>query len=359
MTHQSDIYLPLSLTRHQQTQAAQKMAEITATSQMEDYLRGQGIAFTTLVPLNGGGSNYAWRLMAPSSIVKHATGNLKILPHVSLPIERQYYEAQALHTLPGLLAHTGTSVHLPRLLHHDPEAHVIQIADVGPCNLSEAFQDTKLDLQSIGERIGSWLASLHAIPPSASPTLNNDSVELATQHCMMHLPGALKRYGHEDTALAVLKLLYSRPERKTSQCHGDFLPSNIVVDVKGGKVETLLSVIDWEWVRHGDAIFDIGLFAGEVWLLERFRGREGLLRGFLGGYIERRTLVEEDALFTAARMAAHVGYWATTDRWGGREECDAVVEWAVEVMRRTLDRDVGWFRNCDILKALFQNSSPV
>ncbi|OAL53615.1 hypothetical protein IQ07DRAFT_677091 [Pyrenochaeta sp. DS3sAY3a] len=340
-----------------------QMSEITETSQMEDYLQGQGIAFTTLVSLNGGGSNYAWRLVddtsTSSSVIKHATGHLKILPHVTLPIERQYYEAQALQTLPGLLAHTGTSVHLPRLLHHDPNAHVIQIADVGPCNLSEAFRDPNLDLQSIGVRIGSWLASLHAIPTSATPTLNNDSVELATQHCMMHLPRALKRYGHENTALAVLKLLYSRPERKTSQCHGDFLPSNIVVDLKSENSEPLLSVIDWEWVRHGNALYDIGLFAGEVWLLERFRRQEGLLRGFLGGYMERRTLGEEDALLTAARMAAHVAYWATTDRWGGKDDCDAVVEWAVEVLRRSLDRDVWWLKNCETFKLLFQNPSPV
>lgn len=58
-----------------------------------------------------------------------------------------------------------------------------------------------------------------------------------------------------------------------------FLPANIVV----GDSETptpQLTVINWKWVRRGSGIFDVGLFAGEVWLAEFFHSWRDLVDCF-------------------------------------------------------------------------------
>ena len=45
-----------------------------------------------------------------------------------------------------------------------------------------------------------------------------------------------------------------------------------------------MAVVDWEMVRRGCGATDVGQFAAESWLLERFHGGRGLLGAFLGGY---------------------------------------------------------------------------
>lgn len=101
--------------------------------------------------------------------------------------------------------------------------------------------------------------------------------------------------------------LFNGEERDFCQCHGILLPANIVV----GDLETptpQLAVIDWEWVRRGNGIFDVGLFAGEIWFVEFFRGWRDLVCSFLRSYLEERNLTVEDRIKVAGRFAMHIIY---------------------------------------------------
>lgn len=51
-------------------------------------------------------------------------------------------------------------------------------------------------------------------------------------------------------------------------------------------------VVDWELVRRGCGATDVGQFAAESWLLDRFRGGRGLLKAFLEGYQEEAANVD-------------------------------------------------------------------
>jgi Ser/Thr protein kinase RdoA (MazF antagonist) len=88
-------------------------------------------------------------------------------------------------------------------------------------------------------------------------------------------------------------------------CHGDFWPGNILVE-RTTCYGTIfkLSVVDWEFVRVGCGATDVGQFAGEAWLLDRFRGGRGLLKRFLEGYREVAGPVDDVFL---ERVGAHFG----------------------------------------------------
>ncbi|KAF2424828.1 hypothetical protein EJ08DRAFT_594903 [Tothia fuscella] len=323
--------------------------EITTTIQMEEYLNLHSISHTSIDPLTAGGTNYSWMITAPDSsksIVKHATPHLKILPHVSLPIERLEYEANAISTLSGLSLRslTGDHIGVPTILHFNPKAHVLQIPNVGSRNLVEAFTSPELDMTLLGARIGKFLADLHSLPAELKVG-NNQLVKLATQHCTQHLPRVLRERGYDDTVGArILDMLFDGQEDVSCQCHGDFLHSNIVVaDSEGPSPK--LTVIDWEWTRRGNGVLDVGLFAGEIWLMEYAHGKRGLLGAFLAAYVETRPLDSRDKLLAAARFAAHITYWATQVKW---KEAEHSLDMSYRLLQKVLERDILWLRDSPI-----------
>jgi hypothetical protein len=97
------------------------------------------------------------------------------------------------------------------------------------------------------------------------------------------------------------------------KCHYIFLPTNIVV----GDSETptpQLAVIDWEWVRRGNDIFEVGFFTGEVLPTEFFHSWRDFADYCSRSYLKERNLTVGYMIKVARRFAMHVVYWATQER---------------------------------------------
>ena len=141
-------------------------------------------------------------------------------------------------------------------------------------------------------------------------------------------------------------------------CHGDFWPGNILV---GGRQR--LAVVDWEMVRSGCRGTDVGQFAAEAWLLDRFRGGRGLLPAFLSAYRETAQHKEgrssdktgepmtEFFRRVAIQLGTHLAFWPTRVSWGTEDETQDVVHQGSEILVRALASDRDWFQS-SLLKEL-------
>ena len=111
----------------------------------------------------------------------------------------------------------------------------------------------------------------------------------------------------------------------------------MLVDGKG-----VVTVVDWEMVRRGCGATDVGSFATEAWLLDRFRGKRGLLGGFLAGYKRGGKLEEAFVRRVVMHMGVHLAYWPSRVRWGDDAETRGVVglDLGNEMMRWATDE--GW-----------------
>ena len=333
--------------------------DLTTTANLETYLRTCSIPFVTVTLITTGAANYVWRLTSPSpspspstpnSIIKHCTPYLRINASIALPLERQHHEATALASLPPLLP--GPLVRLPTLLHYDSENHVLQIADAGSSTLHDAFAGRRLDLAALGARLGVWLAGLHAC--TARPPLETvPGSRAVAQYSTRNLGPALRKIGRNGAAAAAADavadfLAEEGDEERFGWCHGDFMPQNVIVadGDEDGMSTPVLTVIDWEWTRWGNGAFDVGMFAGEAWLLEFFSGKLGtqvLLEPFLEAYVGQRELTDEEKWKAAARFAVQITYWPMTGRWG-HEKIEDAMEMATEVLEKVAARDVEWLK---------------
>ena len=141
-------------------------------------------------------------------------------------------------------------------------------------------------------------------------------------------------------------------------CHGDFWPGNVLVG--GGQK---LTVVDWEIVRRGCGATDLGQFAAEAWLLDRFGGGRGLLPAFLSAY--RETVKHNEGFSSdeavkpmteffrrvAIQLGTHLAFWPTRVAWGTEAETRDVVHQGFEVLVRALASDRDWFQS-SMLKEL-------
>ena len=98
-------------------------------------------------------------------------------------------------------------------------------------------------------------------------------------------------------------------------------------------------VVDWELVRRGCGATDVGQFAAEASLLDRFRGNRGLLPAFLSGYKEARRLGDDFIKRVAVHMGVHLAFWPTVVHWGSSEETKEVVVMGHEMMRMASEDD--------------------
>jgi len=124
-------------------------------------------------------------------------------------------------------------------------------------------------------------------------------------------------------------------------CHGDFWPGNVLVGDDGK-----LTVVDWEMVRRGNGATDVGQFAAEAFLLDRFRGARGLLPAFLNAYAEARgkEFEKEFVKRVVVHWAVHVTFWPTSVEWANEKETGKLVAIGVEALRAVEDGnwDVLW-----------------
>jgi hypothetical protein len=308
---------------------------------VRQYLAANSIPYTELTPLTVGGSaNYIWRVTAPdggTSIIKHASGHLRVNKAFLLSLDRMHYEVQALKLVPGLLAGSATedlNVHLPAVLHYSAENHTIHISDGGSRNLFQAYTDPTVDVLAIGSRLGRWLARLHTVTSSAAvlPTIKAEFNHIAGKKLYRTsfngLAAALAKAGYDPALGERINAKYGAmlDTDEVGLSHGDFWTANVIVgDAASGPPP--LTVVDWEITRLGNPATDVGQFMAESWILDTFaETREGdgapdwtggrrLLGAFLKAYLAERKLSESDKIRVAAQFGTHMAYYPSIIRY--------------------------------------------
>ncbi|MDY2834092.1 MAG: aminoglycoside phosphotransferase family protein [Candidatus Aphodomonas sp.] len=98
----------------------------------------------------------------------------------------------------------------------------------------------------------------------------------------------------EEKREALKKTLAALPMRD-ALCHGDFIPSNIMIDREGRPY-----ILDWSHATQGEPCAD----AARTYLLFRSQGREDTAAKYLGLFCEKSKTAKEDVLVWAAPVAA-------------------------------------------------------
>ncbi|KAF2128403.1 kinase-like protein [Dothidotthia symphoricarpi CBS 119687] len=338
---------------------------LTTEEDLRAYLATHSQAPVTITLLTGGTANYVYRVRntdGSTTIFKHAAPFLRINKAFQFDQMRMDFEAHILEIISpvdgvGLLADRlpNSTVHVVRLLKYDKGEKLLAIEDGGDQNLKDAYTNSNLDVPGIARELGQWLAALHICSRETSLALSshetnvrgNNPVGLSIyRHSYSNLHTALKKYGY-DTKLAERinedfgSLIATDDE---CICHGDFWPGNVLVrlnDIPDGKPADL-TIVDWEMVRRGTSATDVGQFAAEAFLLDRFRGGRGLRPAFLRAYIMAR---ESDGMQIGktwvkrmvVHWAVHVAFWPTRVEWTDEESTRKLVDLGVAVLDDVLD----------------------
>ena len=319
------------------------MTEITNTEQLKAYLDNLNDAkfdLNSLQLLAGGSANFVWRLLEVSGksiIVKHAEPYVKVAPGMSFPVVRMDFEHRAVTSVPALLD-PSTVVSVPEVYQYDHDNHILMIEDGGPRTLKEAYADPALDISAFGNILGQWLAGLHQRTKHTAIG-DNQTAKSMYRFAYTRLASALQQYGHDPSLAEQIDAQYGSLLQTDDECvcHGDCWPGNILINDQGR-----LTVVDWEMVRRGCGATDVGQFAAEAHLLDRFRGGRGLRATFLRGY---RGTGELDGNFlkrVAIHMGVHLAFWPTRVSWGTAEETKEIVGVGCELMKRALDEGDNW-----------------
>ncbi|KAJ4366953.1 hypothetical protein N0V83_007483 [Neocucurbitaria cava] len=381
--------------------------DLTTENGLRAYLKTTGRSKEVGVALlSGGTANYVYRVAGIhgfTSIFKHAAPYLHSNKNFAFDPTRMDYEARALELLSPANSNNPISnllptsaVHAVRLLSYDKEAKLLCIEDGGNRNLKEAYSnDPDLDVPVVGEELAKWIAALHMCSKDISLALveqdqdqadstvartntdtnttnNNNPIAINIyRHSYTNLHRALTEYGY-DTSLADRinaefgSLIATDDE---CVCHGDFWPGNVLVRPRMSQQKKPiidLTVVDWETVRRGTSATDVGQFAAEAFLLDRFRGGKGLLPAFLNAYVvaggSKATglmLNKAWARRVVVQWAVHVAYWPTRVAWTNGEGTRELVDIGVGVLERVLSDDWETLLESPLLRDVKEAWAPI
>lgn len=259
--------------------------------------------------------------------------------------------------LPSVLSPTEKDavVTIPEVYGYDAQNHILRLQDGGAWTLKDAYADLSLDVQALRRALGAWLAQLHAKTSELRFEIgDNVTAKAIYRHSYSNLAATATRYGLDAALGERIDKTYGALLQHDNECfcHGDFLPGNVIV---GGDSKARLMVVDWEMVRRGCGATDVGQFAAEAWLLDRFRGGRGLLPAFLEGYRKTRGEVGGEWFKrVTVHMGAHLGFWPSRVRWGDEGETRECVVLGREIMGRAEGADLAWFSEGEgrLLRAL-------
>ena len=318
------------------------MTEIINTEQLKAYLGklDTDLDLNSLQLLAGGSANFAWRLLdrsGKSIIIKHAEPYIKTAPGLSFSTDRMNFEHGAMTCLPPLLD-TSSVVSGAEVYQYDSRNHVLMMEDGGPRTLKEAYADPNLDIPGFGKALGQWLAMLHQ-RTERTDIGDNQTAKAIYRFAYHHLAAALQKYDQDPSLAEQIDAQYGSLLQTDDECicHGDFWPGNVLINNEGR-----LKIVDWEMVRRGCGATDVGQFAAEAHLLDRFRGGRGLRAAFLKGY---RATGELDCRFlkrVAIHMGVHLAFWPTRVSWGTEKETKEIVEVGCQLMKQALGQNEGW-----------------
>ena len=300
------------------------------TFDIVNYLKSAGIQYKVLQKLNGGTANFVWRIIdefGHSRVMKHAEAYIASNPEIPFAVDRMDFEYRALKIIPNYLP-ANDFIQLPGLFSYDAEQHVLDIADGGSRTLKDAYTDPSIDIREHGHRIGAWLASLHQNAKDAAIG-DNVTAKHIYRHSYRNAPAVAKRFGLDSAIAESVNLEYGNLLSTDDECvcHGDFWPGNILVG------DQRLTIVDWEMVRRGCGATDVGQFAAEAYLLDRFHGNKGLLSAFISGYGQARDLGDDFIKRVQVHMGVHLAFWPTVVQWTSHEETKNVLMMGHEMMR--------------------------
>lgn len=319
------------------------MTEITNTEQLEAYLGkfcGTELDMNTLQLLAGGSANFVWRVLERSGrsiIIKHAEPYVKIAPGLSFPVVRMDFEHKAMTSVPPLL-NPSSVVSVPAVYRYDSDSHILMIEDGGARTLKEAYADPALDISILGNVLGQWLAGLHQ-RTTHTAIGDNQTAKSMYRFAYSRLASALQKYDQDPSLAEQIDAQYGSLLQTDDECvcHGDFWPGNVLLNDQGR-----LTIVDWEMVRRGCGATDVGQFAAEAHLLDRFRGGRGLREAFLKGYRGTGELNSRFVKRVAIHMGVHLAFWPTRVSWGTDAETKEIVEVGCELIKGTLGQDESW-----------------
>ncbi|KAF2474413.1 kinase-like protein [Lindgomyces ingoldianus] len=338
------------------------------------YLNAHSVEYTDVKLLTGGTANYVYRVTltdGPPVIYKHAAPYLSSNTSFAFDHARMDYEDSALEILTHMLAEAlpESNVHAVGWYSYDREQKLLCIEDGGDRDLKHAYPDYKLDILEIGKDIGEWIATLHLTSTRTSLSLtdeqdlkaNNPIAVNIYRHSYHNLHLAFSEYNHDVKFAEYINEEFGSRLQAENECvcHGDFWPGNVLVKPKDRETSATLTVVDWEMTRRGNSATDVGQFACEAFLLDRFRGGRGLRRAFLSSYVdvrERKAIKGKSEIGRewvrrmAVHWAVHVAYWPTRVEWTDREGTQKLVDLGVEVMKAAVDGNWEALKSSELFK---------
>lgn len=335
---------------------------VTTDEQLRSYLDSKKIPYTSVHELAGGTANFVWRINNDhkSNIMKHAEPFVKSKQSISFAVARMEFEAKALQVIPQSLP-IDELVNVPELYNYDQDAHMLHISDGGNKTLKEAYADLSLDITAVGTRLGKWLARLHQCTEENYEIGNNVVAKRIYRHSYRNLAKAREQFGFDKEFGEKVDELYgSLIENDDGMiCHGDFWPGNVILKPsesnEANQLVPKMTILDWEMCRRGNGVTDVGQFAAEAWLLDRFCGERGLLDAFLKSYAGERKMEKEDCRRVAVHFGTHIGYWPTVVEWANQQETREVVRIGGEVTAKAMNGDWDWLGR-SMLEELFKPS---
>jgi thiamine kinase-like enzyme len=348
---------------------------LTTEQGLSTYLESKSVEHSGIALLTGGTANYVYRAHLPNErtvIYKHAAPYLHSNKAFAFDSSRMDYEDYVLNVLPSLLEQQlpSSAVHAVRRFSYDCDAKLLCIEDGGERELKSSYTDEKLDMKKIGEDLGRWAAALHTCSTKTSLSLTdqknlkaNNLIGVAIyRHSYNNLSGALADFGHDAEFGKLINDEFGSKLAADNECvcHGDFWPGNVLVKFTNGLDKVIeLTVVDWEMARRGTSATDVGQFAAEAFLLDRFRGGRGLLPAFLDAYATGRqdnipeggvALGREWIKRMVVHWAVHVAFWPTRVHWTDQEGTQKLVEIGVGVLRAAVENDWKKLRSSELFK---------
>jgi thiamine kinase-like enzyme len=342
--------------------------DLTTEGGLREYLTSVQHMFVSVKLLSGGTVNYVYRVTyqdSSTAIFKHAAPYLHSNRDFAFDSARMDYEHYILSEVTSSASsQTSQFTHAVGVKSYDEEQKLLCLEDGGERNLKEAYDDPKLNMNEIGIDLAKWLATLHlqsitksfafSTNSEASVAKNNAIAVNIYRHSYQNLHFALEKYGdNADLAKRVNdefgSLLASDDE---TVCHGDFWPGNVLVraespnHIGSGNMTVALTVVDWEMVRRGISATDVGQFAAEAFLLDRFKGARDLRRSFLAAYVQARENATSSKHIgrqwigrMAVHWAVHIAFWPTRVEWTDDEGTKKLVAIGVGVLNAVLTSD--------------------
>ena len=305
---------------------------------IEEYLASKKVKYTSVQKLTGGTANHVWRIVdeaGNSKVAKHAKPCVASNPNIPFPVNRMDFEHKALMEIPRQIP-ADDLIRVPEVHSYDTEQHVLIIADGGYRTLKDAYTEFNIDIREYGRRLGAWLAALHQ-NTRETDIGNNAAAKAMYRHAYTHTSAAAEKFDLDPALGERINTEYGSLLSTDDECvcHGDFWPGNVLLDSHSG-----LMIVDWEMVRRGCGATDVGQFAAEAYLLDRFRGDRGLLPAFLAGYRQAGELDDAFVQRVAIHMGVHLAFWPTVVAWGSNEETKECVVLGNEMMKHATED--GW-----------------